>query len=114
MGRRLEGWTQATRERIAGQLSSIRHWKIAEADYAEAPDVRATWFVDPPYEGAGRYYAHSRIDYAELAQWSRSRQGQVIVCENEGATWLPFRPFMTGKSVMRRAGSREAIFHHLT
>jgi DNA polymerase I-like protein with 3'-5' exonuclease and polymerase domains len=39
------------------------------------------------------------MDYDQLAQWSIHRDGQVMVCENEGAKWLPFR-FLT-----KRAGS---------
>jgi hypothetical protein len=33
------------------------------------------------------------IDFRALAKWCRARQGQVIVCENSDALWLPFRPF---------------------
>jgi hypothetical protein len=27
-----------------------------------------------------------------VAEWCLSRMGQVIVCENQGVTWLPFQP----------------------
>src|SRR6185436_18084338 len=49
MGRNFEGWNAAQRERVASQLHCIRHWRIIEGEYTLAPDVRATWFVDPPY-----------------------------------------------------------------
>jgi hypothetical protein len=60
-------------------------------DYRDAPDVEATWFIDPPYEGVIRGYRYGNPDYDELATWCLSRKGQVIVCEGPGATWLPFQ-----------------------
>lgn len=86
-------WGQRIRERIAAQLPTIRHWKVLRAHWALAPDVEAAWFIDPPYAGkAGRQYRHSGVDYPELAGWCKRRRGQVIVCEEQGADWLPFRP----------------------
>jgi hypothetical protein len=113
LGRRLEGWTIYTRERVASQLHAIRHWKVIEGDYTDAPDVEATWFVDPPYNNAvGAHYKHGPdgIDYAALGSWCRTRRGQVIVCENEGSTWLPFQPFATFKAALFPKGSREMIW----
>lgn len=100
--------TEATRIDIherASVLSDLhRHftrWREAlghpddyECDYRECPVTgQATWFVDPPYQVAGvRYrYNSTRIDFAALGDWCRSLDGQVIVCENDGADWLPFR-----------------------
>jgi hypothetical protein len=34
----------------------------------------------------------SELKYNELAEWCKSRNGQVIVCENTKADWLPFKP----------------------
>jgi hypothetical protein len=82
------------RETIASQVASIRHWRIFNKSYEECPYIgEATWFIDPPYEKAGQHYrfGSKQIDYEALASWSRERRGQVIVCENKGATWLPFR-----------------------
>lgn len=111
MGRRFEGWTTATRERIASQVERIRHWRIVEGDYTQAPDIEATWFVDPPYSNrAGSYYVHAALDFEALGSWARARRGQAIVCENEGATWLPFRPFATLKAGVNGTGSREVIW----
>ena len=42
-----------------------------------------------------------------------TRLGQVIACENEGARWLPFEPFMMAKSMTRASCGRtsaEAIW----
>lgn len=91
-------WSGVIRERIAVQVESIRHWHVIEGSYEQAPDVTATWFIDPPYQVAGKCYRFRLDDYASLAEWCRARVGQVMVCENEGATWLPFKPFERAKS----------------
>lgn len=103
------------RERIAIQVEHIRHWRVIEGDYTAAPDGDATYFVDPPYNNhAGSHYVHGpkAIDYAALGEWCRTRKGQVIVCENEGADWLPFQPFATFNAGPRSPGkgSKEVIF----
>lgn len=86
-------WGQRVRERIAAQLPAIRHWRVLRAHWAVCPEVVATWFVDPPYSGsAGRRYRLSEVDYPALAEWCKSRRGQVVVCEERTADWLPFRP----------------------
>lgn len=97
-------WGEAIRERIASQVDQIRHWQLVEGDYTKAPNIPATWFIDPPYVGAGRSYRFGsrQLDYSDLAKWCRSRAGQVMVCENTGADWLPFRPFMAIKSTSGR------------
>lgn len=104
-------WSERVRERIADALPKIRHWTLIEGDYSSAPDVRATWFVDPPYSVSrnARYSGRaspdlrpvgdryrckaSNIDFEKLGAWCREREGQTIVCEGQGATWLPFRRF---------------------
>lgn len=94
-GRMETYWGDGIRERIARQLPLIADWSIIEGDYTDAPDVEATWLIDPPYQGTpGRRYkfGNKGIDYSVLAEWARSRRGQVIVCEQVGADWLPFRP----------------------
>lgn len=111
MGRVYEGWSESLRMRVASQVGRIRHWRIIEGDYTSAPDVEATWFVDPPYNNkAGRYYPCHDLDYTALGVWCRERRGQVMVCENEGATWLPFKPFAVFKAGVNGNGSREAIW----
>ena len=96
------------RARVASQVEHIRHWRVIEGDYTTAPDIEATWFIDPPYQVAGKYYKHPAkdIDFVALASWCRSREGQVMVCENEGATWLPFETFASiKKSQMTGTGN---------
>lgn len=79
-------------------IPQLRHWRVIHGDYHIAPEVEATWFIDPPYVGApGDGYRHgsSALDYDALARWVLARRGQVIACEGEGADWLPFRPLCT-------------------
>ena len=110
-------WGEARRERVASQVEHIRHWSVIEGDYSSAPDARATWFVDPPYEKAGTHYKHSSkaIDFEHLGEWCRRRRGQVIVCENVGAEWLPFEPWRDilsgGQGTRRSNKSAEAIWY---
>lgn len=75
-------------------LPKIKHWQIVNIDYTTYTyNPQATWFIDPPYcSTAGRYYRYSQIDYESLAHWCRTRHGQIIVCEGQEATWLPFTP----------------------
>lgn len=86
-------WGRAARERLAAQVPQIRRWTVIQGGYEVAPDVGATWFVDPPYQDAGRFYVHKAdlLDFRELGAWCENLRGQVMVCENDGADWLPFR-----------------------
>lgn len=107
-----KGWHAGIRKRIATQLPRIRHWQVFEGDYRQASQVvpgPATWFIDPPYEGrAGRAYHKPPLDYGDLSRWSRARDGQVIVCEGAGASWLPFRETWETRGL--RGYSREAVY----
>lgn len=99
-------WGPFIRERIASQIEAVKHWAVFEGSYcATVPeDLEATWFIDPPYQQAGRRYRHGSagIDYAALADWCKARQGQVIVCEADDADWLPFRPLAPMKGTEGR------------
>ena len=79
---------------IAPNVMKIKHWKIQLGDYRDIPNERATWFIDPPYQNGGDYYkfGNKEIDFASLADWCKLREGQVIVCENMRANWMPFFP----------------------
>ncbi len=112
LGRVFEGWSEQMRARVAAQVERIRHWTVREGAYDSEPNRRATWFVDPPYQGpkGSHYFGAKSLDYRALAAWCREREGQTIVCENEGAEWLPFRPFATLKAGVNGHGSREAIW----
>lgn len=109
-------WGSEIRERIANQVESIRHWTIVEGDYSAAPDVEATWFIDPPYANkAGEMYRCSSkaLDFQSLGAWCRGRRGQTIVCENAGATWLPFEhfaPFYGARGSKRQDRTDEVVW----
>jgi 16S rRNA G966 N2-methylase RsmD len=79
---------------IASNLENIKHWKIQHGDYSEIENQEATWFIDPPYQSGGYVYVASNKDwdYSKLSKWCTSRYGQIIVCENTKADWLPFYP----------------------
>lgn len=110
-GRKLVGWSEERRSLTAAQVNHIRHWKVIEGDYTNAPSVKATWFIDPPYNNrAGSFYVHSTLDYPALSRWCRTRPGQTIVCENEGADWLPLKTFATLKAGVNGKGSKEVIY----
>lgn len=88
-------WHARARAILAKQVELIRHWQVIEGDYTNAPDIKATWFIDPPYQVEGFRYPSSadRIDFPALGSWCKARKGLVMVCEQQGADWLPFVPF---------------------
>jgi hypothetical protein len=87
-------WGAEIRQRLASQAGRIAHWIILEGSYADLPNAAATWYVDPPYQNPiGRHYRCSDIDYTHLGDWVLEREGQTMVCEQMGATWLPFEHF---------------------
>jgi hypothetical protein len=104
-------WGPTVRERVASQVPHIKAWEAAHASFTDLPDIEATWFIDPPYAGRpGSHYTYgsAQIDYARLAAWCRSRRGQVIVCEAQGADWLPFAALGTFKANATSVGRRTA------
>ena len=103
-----KNWNTLGRRRCAEQSNLIRHWRIMRGTYRDAPDIAATWFIDPPYQGkAGSHYPHGSkgIDYADLATWCKSRDGRVIVCEGPDADWLDFSHFANIKATAGRSRS---------
>lgn len=90
--------------RIAGTLHKIRHWKVEKKDYREIENPIATWFIDPPYRKMGVFYpeSSSAIDFDVLSHWCRTRNGQIIVCENIDATWMPFIPLTDFSGAYRK------------
>lgn len=88
------------KRKICENLHKIKHWEIRLGSFGDMENEEATWFIDPPYINGGHKYIESnkRIDFTELGNWCKSRNGHVIVCENTKADWLPFNPMvdMTG------------------
>lgn len=124
--RKVTAWTfrdwPRMRARIAAVVPHIRRWVVVHGDYRRIPNFEATWFVDPPYQPAllseasgGVWYTHdsSGIGYPELGRWCTERTGQVIVCEQMPAAWLPFKPLrrqMNGVGKGTRNVRTEAVW----
>jgi site-specific DNA-adenine methylase len=103
-------WGKEIKDRICNQLPYIRHWKVVHGDYSKAEiSGEATWFIDPPYQNQGKHYRCNSIHYDKLSEWCQARQGQVIVCEQDGARWLPFERFKTIKALKSKQ-SKEAVY----
>lgn len=80
--------------RVAAHLFKIKHWNFIHGSYEDLENVNATWFIDPPYTFGGHKYlmSNKKIDFNNLSEYCLDRKGQVIVCENTKADWLPFVP----------------------
>lgn len=112
--KRVAGVWEGMMRRMADRVDDVRNWTIIHGDYTEVlrfverskrypTGSRFTWFLDPPYSasvpvrasktsfplGHGYREGSASIDYALLAEWVFTLPGQVIVCEQEGADWLP-------------------------
>jgi hypothetical protein len=96
VGKNTGMWHPRTREYLVQAVTEIRNWQAFCLDWRQIPIELAepgTWFVDPPYQHIKNgYKVKADFDYGHLATWCKSLPGQVIVCEQEGADWLPFRP----------------------
>jgi len=90
-------WGPKVKTRLIAQAPHLRHWHACTASYRSLPNVEATWFIDPPYQCQPNSYACPPVDYEDLADFVRSRRGQVIVCEGGHADWLPFVPIAPGR-----------------
>lgn len=91
--RMLRDWDSVHERMIRDGRWCRSHVSYRHGNYTSAPNVEATWFIDPPYQNANRRgyrFGGNLIDFSALADFVHSRQGQVIVCEQEGADWLPF------------------------
>ena len=107
-------WGPMVKHRVITQKPMISRWTVSLQSYDSIPNINAHWHIDPPYEGPpGRRYPNSKIDFRHLSEWCRSREGAVDVCENIGASWLPFIGVCSVTSSRgRRDGhkSEEAVF----
>lgn len=108
----MSSWGQKSYQRqkkdIAAALYKIKHWKITNINYTEIENVKATWFIDAPYQVGGYKYKHNKIDFNVLKEYCMSRKGQQIVCENTNADWMPFKPVVKQNGTKYR--SVEAIW----
>lgn len=107
-GNQVTGWADRyplmtrLKKRLRYYVPRIRHWKVINRSYSTLVNRQATWFIDPPYMGAGIGYQFNDVDYQHLATWCKSRKGQVIVCEGREGNWLPFQPLDTKQTMGAR------------
>lgn len=101
-------WGPRAKARIASQLDQIRSWSISFGSYESAPDVEATWYVDPPYVTKGKYYRKQFTEHKQLSEWCLVRKGLTIVCEGAGADWMQFVSLGEFKTSLGRA--REVVY----
>jgi site-specific DNA-adenine methylase len=83
---------------LIDNLHKVKHWKICNVSYDELENIEGTWYIDPPYKFGGEYYhssaSNKHLDYDKLAEWCLNRNGEIIVCENDKADWLSFKPLV--------------------
>lgn len=116
-------WNEKNRRLLYEKIKVARksQWTIIGGNYTDAPNRKATWFIDPPYisrekerlpPGAmyGRGLNYRALDYAHLAKFCRSRKGQVIVTERNTAKWLPFKKVAGAYGQKRRKQYMEAVW----
>lgn len=104
--RMVRDWTHVTERAARWALWARAKVGYRHESYENAPDVEATWFIDPPYQHANRRgYRDKDLDYGALAEWVMTRRGQVIVCEQAGADWAPFQPLT---DIVSHRGKRKA------
>lgn len=99
-------------DRLKPKLHKIKHWRFMSGHYRAIPDVEATYYVDPPYQYVDRReyrFGRDMIDFADLSDWCKTRRGQVIVCDDTRATWLPFVSLNAPRSVT--SGQRGTSVH---
>lgn len=104
---------EISKRNMAENLFKIKQWKIICGDYSEAPELEATWFIDPPYKdesGKGYKYGSNLINYKKLAIWAKNRPGEVIFCEGSCGDYLPFEPLLNLKGVAGKT-SQEVIYY---
>lgn len=84
---------KTAKKNIIRDLHKIKHWTIKHGSFEELQNEEATWFIDPPYQFGGNYYIvnNKSIDYRQLGEWCKGRNGQIIVCENSKADWMDFK-----------------------
>jgi len=97
--------------RIARLIPLMPRITVIHGDYREASDIEATWFFDPPYQsvrntirgmGYDKGCRSCDMDFVALREYVLSRKGQVIVCEQQGADWMNFRPLKSATDSLDR------------
>lgn len=104
------------KRKLAEVIPEVKHWGVTNYSYDDLINIKATWFVDPPYSNVAgsRYRTGMGLDYEHLGWWCLNRKGQTIVAENVGATWGDFVPMqhhrISIRSRYQRANAQEAVW----
>lgn len=85
------------------------------SEFDTIKNMKATWFIDPPYQiiskngsvfqngdGYSKFCSTSNIDFKKLSIFCKNRNGLIIVCEKEGANWLPFEILKRNKTSLNK------------
>lgn len=95
-------WTERKRKLLSNQIQYIRHWRVENKSFEVLDNREATWFIDPPYQQAGKRYRHNKIDFEYLKKWCTKCLGHVIVCEQQGASWMDFKPLAESRNASNK------------
>lgn len=121
---RLDRVFQIQKRRILKFLPIRNRIKFINDDYENLKynKEKHTWFIDPPYQiklknnsvfqngnGYSKDCNTENINFENLKKYIFSKKGQIIVCEKEGANWLPFKKFRTNKTSLNKIYN-EVIF----
>lgn len=100
---------ESVKERVSKNLYRIKHFKVNLGSYKELTNnIKATWFIDPPYQKQGQIYRKRDVNYDELKIFCETRNGLCIVCDNEDGNYLPFLPLIKNPSPFTK--TTEAIW----
>ena len=116
-------WTPTRKLRLVECARRVRDWTIIHGDYTQAPDVQATWFIDPPYHstaeeekggllgaGYGKEFGSARIGVA--VQQVDHRRIQVPRVREVGGH-VARHTALHGEEVGGLAVGREALSKHM-
>ena len=105
------------KERLRNIVGRIDHWKITNLDYTKVvKSNKCTWFIDAPYQCArSRYKVDPRSPkfFRDLKSYCLKRRGQTIVCEGQGADWLPFEILTTQSVLATQLASKSTQYTEL-
>lgn len=104
-----------TRRVVQRDLFKVKHWKVIHGDYTDSPNIEATWFIDPPYQGApgmGYRCSSNQIDYDLLGKWVHTREGEVICCDGPDASYLPFEPLVDLVGIAGKRSKEMLYYKH--
>jgi hypothetical protein len=112
-------WDIKSRKNISDNIFKVKHWIIINGDYSIIKNIKATYFIDPPYnsEGGTKYKFNSKsINYDKLSRWVLSRNGQIMACEDSNLKkkYLPFKRL--SKKKFKTAGiksTKELLYYSI-